>query len=133
MINGKALVAYVLRRTGCIHPFRLSRILALIEVEWLRDRGERLTDIKYVRGLGTFYIEELKESVEGDPCFNKREGDPKTRRKGCIEYRCEPPSLPDDVRTFIDKILEKTLSLKDQELNEAVVNNELFERISTLG
>ncbi len=133
MIEGKALVAYVLGRIGCTHPFKLSRILALIDIEWLRDRGERLTDIKYIRGPGVFYIEGLKESVENNSCFYKREGDPKTGRRSCIEYRCEPPSISEDVRSFVDNILKRVSGLEEQKLNEIVVNNELFREISTPG
>jgi len=133
MINGKTLMAYILKKTGCVHPFKLSRILAFIEIEWLKDKGERLTDIKYVRGPGVFYIEGLKEAIQDDPCFNKIEGDPKIHRRSCIEYRCETPSLPKEVEDFINKELKKALTLEEQKLNEIVVNNELFKKISVSG
>ncbi|MCE4608555.1 MAG: hypothetical protein F7B61_06335 [Caldisphaeraceae archaeon] len=133
MIDGKTLMAYVLKKTGCIHPFRLSRILAFIEIEWLKGKGERLTEIKYVRGPGTFYIEGLKETIEEDPCFNKIEGDPKIGKRGCIEYRCEPSSLPKEIEGFVNEKIEKALSFEEQKLNEIIVNNELFRRISLPG
>jgi hydroxypyruvate isomerase len=132
-VDKRLLCAYVLSRTGCIHPFRLSRILALIELEWMRSRGERLSDIIYVRGPGTFYIEGLKEAVEEDPCFEKRKGDPNTGRKGCIEYKCEVPQLPEEVKKHVDEVLEKVKNLDEFEINKKVVEDELFQKISKEG
>ncbi len=132
-IGKLTLVAYVLSKTGCIHPFRLSRILALAEIEWLKKKGERLSDITYVKGPGTFYIEELKEAVENDPCFEKKMGDPSTGRKGCVEYKCKEPSLPADIKSFIDEILERTKNMEDFQINNIVMNDELFQKIAKEG
>nr|MEB3825221.1 hypothetical protein [Desulfurococcales archaeon] len=83
MSGVREVIRYLLWRTGCIHPFRASRILALAELRHLEDRGSRMTSVKYVSGPGTFFIEGLKELVEEDDCISKREGDPEKGVKGC--------------------------------------------------
>ena len=125
----KELVAYILARAGCTHPFRISRYLALAEMEWLKRNGERLTGLKYVAGPGVFFIEGLKEIIEADPCFRIHEGDPVTGRKGCVEYVCEVPALPDDVRAVIDEVISRYSGVGDMELNDAVVNDPRFPKL----
>ncbi len=125
----KEIVAYVLARAGCTHPFRVSRYLALAEMEWLERRGERLTKLKYVAGPGVFFIEGIKEMIENDHCFIKHEGDPSTGRKGCIEYVCEPPSLPEDVQEVVDGVIQKYSGIEDMELNRLVVEDPRFKKL----
>ncbi len=122
-------LAYILSRTGCIHPFRASRILALAELKALERGLGRLTSARYGAGPGTFYIEGVKEAIEGDQCFAKHEGDPSTGRKGCIEYRCEPPELPPEARSLLDEAIEEAKGLDDMELNRRVVEHPLFKKL----
>ena len=130
MTDARSVVAYILSRAGCIHPFRLSRILALAELRALEKMGKRLTDLRYEAGPGAFYIVGFKEEiVEKDPCCNKREGDPSTGRKGCLEYLCEPPEIPEDVRSLIDEVLAETEGVDDFQLNNIVINNKLFKKL----
>ena len=130
-VRGRDLLAYILSRTGCIHPFRLSRLALFAELEWMREKNDRLTDLTYVAGPGTFYIEGFKEMIENDACFERREGDPASGTPGCIVYRCNPPSLPDEVREHVDKIVSRLSGLSDQELNEKVLTHPLYEKIVT--
>ncbi len=130
MTDARSVVAYILSRTGCIHPFRLSRILALAEIRAIEKTGKRLTDLRYEAGPGTFYIVGFKEEiVERDPCFHKREGDPYTGRKGCLEYLCKPPVLPGDVKSLLDEVLSETSGMDDFQLNNLVINNKLFKKL----
>ncbi len=122
-------VKYILNKAGCIHPFRLSRILALADLKYLRDKGERLTDATYRRGPGAFYIEGLKEEISDNPCYVKREGDPDKGVKGCIEYKCEPPELPSEPARYIDEAIKEASSLDDMDLNKIVVKDPLFEKL----
>ena len=128
-VSGRELLTYILSRVGCVHPFRLSRLALLAELEWMRERGERLSDLVYVAGPGTFYVEGLKEMVEGDECFERREGDPARGVPGCIAYRCSPPSLPEDVKVLVDRVLGEASGLDDQALNERVLSHPLYERV----
>ncbi len=126
----KEIVAYILTKAGCTHPFRVSRLLAMAEMEWLERRGERLTGLKYVKGPGVFFIEGLKEIIDSDPCFRIHEGDPATGRKGCVEYVCGEPALPSDVREVIDEVIRRYSGIGDMELNEAVMSDPRFARVA---
>lgn len=131
MLRLRDAVAYILHRMGCTHPFRLSRVLALAELRAMERGLGRLTDARYVAGPGAFYIEGVKEAIEGDECFVKHEGDPATGRKGCIEYRCEPPAgVPAEAKTFLDEAMEEARRLDDMELNRRVVEHPLFKKLA---
>jgi len=129
-VSGREALAYLLHRMGCSHPFLASRVLALAELRSLEERGERPTDLTYRAGPGVFYIEELKDIIEGDECFQKHEGDPSSGRRGCIEYRCQPPSLPEEARRLLDQAIEEAKALDEMKLNELVVNHPLFKRLA---
>jgi hydroxypyruvate isomerase len=124
-------IAYILHRVGCVHPFRFSRILALAELAALERGRGRLTDARYVAGPGVFYIEGIEDVMKSDDCFVKHEGDPSTGRRGCIEYRCQPPSLPEEARSLLDEAIEKAAKLSDEELNKTVVNHPLFSKLAS--
>ncbi len=124
-------IKYILSKEGCVHPFRLSRILALAEIEYYKDKGSRLTDATYVMGPGVFYIEGFKEIVESDPCLEKKKGDPQKGTKGCIHIVCgETPRLPGEAAGYLDRAIEKARGLDDLELNSLVVNNENFKKLA---
>jgi hydroxypyruvate isomerase len=126
----REVVGYILARLGCLHPFRLSRLLALAEIESIRRRGTRLTSLRYVAGPGTFYIEGFKELVKSE-CFEKVEGDPERGIRGCIKYTCPEPALPDDARAIIDQVIERYGRAGDEELNRMVVENDVFRRLAS--
>ena len=132
-VDARSAIAYILSKLGCQHPFTFSRILLLAELEALEKTGERLTSLRYVGGPGTFYIEGLKEMIESDPCFKRREGDPSRGIRGCIEYKCEPPQLPSDVRELIDNVIERVKGLSDEQLNKLVLNHPLYRRVVEAG
>ncbi len=127
--RSRDVVAYMLQRLGCTHPFRLSRLLALAEMEALERLGRRLTDLRYVPGPGTFYIEGFKESLD-EECFHKREGDPQRGVRGCLEYTCEPPSISEEERSIIDSVIERYSKLSDEELNRMVVEDPRFRKLT---
>jgi hydroxypyruvate isomerase len=130
LMKGIDAIKYILKKTGCIHPFRLSRILALAEMKYYKDHGRRMTDTIYRQGPGAFYIEGLKELVEADPCFVKHEGDPERGRKGCLEYTCPlDVDIDEAYMEYLDKAISEASSLDDMELNEAVVNDPLFKKL----
>ncbi len=122
------IVAYILSRTGCLHPFRISRIMGLAEILGLKENGKRLFNLVYKGFDKVFYIEGLKDSID-DECFNKVEGDPVKGAHGCIEYNCAEPRIPEDVKTYLDLAIEKASGLSDEELNSLVVNDPLFSKL----
>ena len=131
--SDKRIIAYLLSRLGCVHPFRLSRILALADLVMLEERGRRLTGLRYVPGPGTFYVEGLKELFESDPCFEVRRGDPERGVRGCVAYRCEPPSLGGEERSVLDRAAREAEGLDDMELNRRVLEHPLYGRLAGEG
>jgi len=128
-LGAREVFAYILSKMGCVHPFVASRVAALADLASLEERGERLTQLRYRQGPGVIYIEGLKELVEGDPCFAKHEGDPSTGRRGCIEYRCEPPRLPQEAAELLDRAVDEARGLDEAALNEKVVGHPLFPKL----
>lgn len=125
----KEIIAYIVSKTGCIHPFRISRILALAEIRALEEENKRLTSFVY-RGFDkVFYIEGIKELVEKDECFRIREGDPERGIRGCIEYICPPPRLPENVEKYLVEAITRAKELDDNELNKVVVEHPLFKKL----
>ncbi|MET1101161.1 MAG: hypothetical protein ABWW69_01585 [Pyrodictiaceae archaeon] len=127
--SSRDILAYVLSKTGCVHPFLASRIIALAETSYYKARRERLTDLKYVGDPGTFYIEGLKELVDRDECFARREGDPSIGKRGCIEYRCEQPQLASEVKRLLDEAIEEVKRLGEFEVNKMLVEDEVFKKL----
>ena len=134
-LGGKALlkaidaVKYILAKAGCLHPFRLSRVLALSDLKHLRDKGERLTDTVYRKAPGAFYIEGLKEETKDNPCYEKHEGDKEKGIRSCIEYKCEPPELPGELAKYLDEAIKEASGLDDMALNRRVVEDPLYDKL----
>ena len=132
MASDEEIVAYVLHKLGCTHPFKLSRVLALADIESMEKYGRRLTGLRYVPGPGTFYIEGLKEMFESSECFAIHKGNPETGRRGCVEYVCEPPRLGVEERRILDSVIEKYSRMDEMELNRTVVSHPLYRRLAGL-
>jgi len=122
-------VKYILTKAGCLHPFRLSRILAQVDLRYLRENGKRLTDTVYRKAPGAFYIEGLKEEITDNPCYEKHEGDREKGLRSCIEYKCEPPVIPGELARYLDEAIMEASGLDDMALNKRVVEDPLFEKL----
>ena len=117
------IVGYIISKLGCTHPFRVSRILALAELERLENGKGRITNFRYVRGPNVFYIEGLKELIEKDSCFVIRED------QGCVEYVCKTPTINEDVKKYLDKAINAAKKLDDYSLNNVVVKHAFYEEL----
>ncbi len=115
------ITKYIGHRLGCVTPFMLSRIIGLAEAYYLRDHGKRLTSLKYVCVLGTFYIEGFEEII--GECFVRN------HEKHCLEYRCGETSLPDDIRVYVDKAIDDLSGKGLEEINRFVVENKYFQKL----
>ncbi len=124
-MNEEDLLSYLFSELGCVHPFRISRILLMAEWLSLEKNGHRLTEFTYVKEEFGFYIEEIKElmdKLEEKGCIEKIEG------KKCFQYKCQPPKLPDNVKSLLDEIIAETRGLSDQELNKLVIRDPRYKR-----
>ncbi len=116
------VIAYIVYKLGCIHPFTLSRILALVEMKWFEEHREWLTSFTYKGFLKVFYVDGLKEFIEQDQCYKRVEKED----HGCIMYVCKEPTLPRDIRDLIDNVVNEIKGLSAEELNDLVVNHHLY-------
>ena len=126
MNEERRIVEFILFKMGCVHPFRISRILLLAEWEYNEKYRKRLTNLRYVAKPFAFYIEELKDILDNiinDKCAVLRQD------MKCIEYLCSEPSLPDEVRDLIIRIIDKTSKLSDHDLNKIVVNDPRYNKL----
>jgi hypothetical protein len=127
-MKGKDALAYVLYNMGCIHPFILSRIVALAELAYLKEKKKRLTDLKYSGVQAAFYIENLNKIIDEDNCFKKHEGDPAKKIMGCIEYICELKNLDENTK-YLDDAIDKAYDLTENELNDMVIKDEHYREL----
>lgn len=127
-MNGKDALAYVLYNVGCVHPFIMSRIIALAELRYLKEKKRKLTDLKYSGVQAAFYIENLNELIENDKCFKRHEGDPAKKIMGCIEYICDIKNLDESV-TYLDDAIDRAYDMDETELNNAVINDENYQKL----
>ncbi len=113
-------VTYVMSRLGCVHPFRISRILLLADWLSMERRGRRLTNLTYVKEEFGFYIEELTgiiEEMQEEGCVVKRE------ERKCLEYMCEEPEIPEEDREILEEVISEVKDLDDRELNRRVLSD----------
>ena len=124
MISLPKISAYILRKKNCLHPFRISRVIALAELICMEKYGKRITSAKYIGGPGVFYIDGLKEELLNSPCFEKLED------QGCIKYVCnEEINIEEDIRACINEAIKIAEKSSDIELNNIVVKHKLFPKL----
>ncbi len=120
------IVEYIAWRTGCIHPFRASRLLIL--ASWRASEKGLSTPSFRVEGFEAgFYIDGFKEALENSGCFKVNE------EKHCMEYTCNPPRLSQGLREIVDEVLEEYGGLSDIELNRRVVRDPRYKELLARG
>ena len=126
---GEKIVRYIFSRLGCVHPFRISRLILL--AEWLyNDRYESKlsTGFTYVAKAFGFYVEELPKIVDKLDkfgCIVKV----KEKKNKCFLYKCDVPTLDNSVSEVVDTVLNRFGSLSDKELNNAVVKDDRYKML----
>ena len=125
------IVEYIAFRSKGISPFRMSRILLLLK--WLLE--ERKVDVKLDFTFEAlpygFYVKEIPEIVENDPCLDKEKvelGEGKVT--GVIRYVCKNPLKLDSViGELVNTILSETSRLSDLELNKLVIRDVRYSKM----
>ncbi len=127
-MKGKDAIAYVLYNIGCIHPYILSRVLAIAELRYLKEKNKRLTDLIYSGIESAFYIENFNEMIENDKCFKKQEGDPAKKKMGCIEYICQLTEINEDF-SYLDDAIDTIYDLDETDSNEIVIKDPNYKKL----
>ncbi|MDK2383900.1 MAG: Panacea domain-containing protein [Candidatus Korarchaeota archaeon] len=120
MGRNREYVAYVMSRLGCVHPFRISRILLLADWLSMERRNKRLTNLTYVKEEFGFYVEELTgimEELQDEGCVIKRE------ERKCLEYTCSEPEISEEDREILEEVISEVRDLDDRELNRRVLSD----------
>ncbi len=121
------LVGYIVSKAGCLHPFRISRILVLANWKALEKLGRPLASFRIDGFEAGFYIPGFKEALEEDECFRTSE------EKKCVEYICQPPSLGEKVESMVDSIIQEVSGLNDSELNKLIVRDKRYRELLARG
>ncbi|AGB04143.1 hypothetical protein AciM339_0246 [Aciduliprofundum sp. MAR08-339] len=121
----KDIIAYLLKECGGLHPFHLSRIIALLDMEYLKEKGKKLTTLDYQKSQYGIYSEKLPKLIEELPVEKV-----KAQPYGYLVLKEDVPlNLPDDVREKIEKVLDEVCDLSDSELNAKVLTSPYYEKL----
>jgi len=122
----KEIVAYMLKECGGLHPYYVSRIAALLDIEYLKEKGKKLTDFDYQKmqyGFSSNKIPEVLNSLN----VEKVEGEHGKYMK--LKNENIEIDLPEEIKSKIDKILDEICDLSDDEINRKVVESAYYEKL----
>jgi len=121
-LNMRNVALYIVWRTGCIHPFRISRLLVLANWRSIKEKGKVIAKFKVSGFEAGFSIDELPE-IRDDECISLNED------RRCLEYICEPPQIDEDYKNIIDKVIDETRDLDDISLNRMVIHDHRYKEL----
>ena len=116
----KDVIIYILKECQGLHPFHISRIVALIDIEYLKERGEKLMEFDYQKMEYGFYSNKIPEIINELPVEKVKENG-----KSYLKLTDEnvEANIPDEVKEKIDKILDEVCDLSDYEMNIKVIKS----------
>ncbi|MEA3238320.1 MAG: hypothetical protein U9Q94_00830 [Candidatus Bipolaricaulota bacterium] len=117
---GKEIVLYLLRRLKEAHPFTLSRLLLLLDLEQLKAHGWRVTQFRYVFMLFGFNIGGFPLFLESLAGVEKLVAKDEERRPIREFSRITQEGNPELCRDIV-RVVEEAGQLDDQELNKLAV------------
>ncbi len=121
----KDIIAYLLKECGGLHPFHLSRIIALLDLEYIKERGEKLTTLDYQKNEYGIYSERLPKIIEELPVEKV-----KAQPYGYLVLKEDVKiNLPEEVIERINSILDDVCELSDAELNMKVLNSPYLDKL----
>ncbi len=116
----KEIILYILKECTGLHPFHVSRIVALLDIEYLKEKGKKLTDFDYRKMEYGFYSNKIPEILNDLPVEKvKEEGRGYLR----ITEKDVKINLPEEVKEKIEKILDEVCELSDYEINVKVIKS----------
>ena len=119
------VVKYILTKQNDLSPFRLSRILILSELEYVKKYGRKPLEFYYAVYPTAFYIEGFAEFLQNLSDVEKVIVEENGKKRGYFHLKqpcnCD---LPEDLKEIIDTTLATVKPLSDEELNKMVVERE---------
>ena len=121
------IIKYLLSRCGGLHPFHISRILALLDLRGLEREGEKVTGLDYQKTPYAFFSNRLTEIISN---LDVEKVKPEGGGVGKLILRTnQDVELPGGLKEDIESVLDAVCGLTDEELNRMVVNHPLYERL----
>jgi hypothetical protein len=114
------------------HPFKLSRLLLLLDLDQLKAHGRRVTRFEYVFMPSGFYIDGFPPFLESLASVEKvvvKDEEGRPIRGFFRPTREGEPALPAELRRTIDGLVEEAADLDDQELNRLILEREEYRRL----
>jgi len=132
-ISLRDIVAYLLYKHKCLHPYRISRILVLANWRALEESGEPIVRFSIEGFEAGFTIPEIASIKEA-----ARRGEEKCVRPNeeekCLEYVCnEPPKIPRKHAEILEKVMEEVRGLDDASLNRLVIRDPRYKPLLERG
>ncbi len=121
----KDIIIYLLKECNGLHPFYISRIVALLDIQYLRERGRKLTDFDYHKMPYGFYSEKIPSVLNELPVEKVKS----ESGSYLILTKDVPFNLPDEIREKINKILDEICNLSDDEINKLVVQSPYYDKL----
>ncbi len=121
----KDLIVYLLKECEGLHTFHISRILALLDMEYIKKTGKKLTSLDYEKTEYGFTSNKLAEIMKELPVEKV-----KAKPYGYIVLKEDiPVNLPKDVEDTLNKLLDEICELSDSELNLRVLKSPLYKEL----
>ncbi len=121
----KDLIVYLLKECDGLHTFHISRILALLDMEYIKNTGKKLTSLDYEKTEYGFTSNKLAEIIKELP-VEKVQAKP----YGYLILKEDiPVNLPKDVEDILNKLLDEICNLSDTELNLRVIKSPLYKEL----
>lgn len=121
----KDLIVYLLKECEGLHTFHISRILALLDMEYIKKTGKKLTSLDYEKTEYGFTSNKLAEIMKELPVEKV-----KAKPYGYVVLKEDiPVNLPKDVEDALNNLLDEICNLNDSELNLRVIKSPLYKEL----
>jgi len=128
LISLEKLIGYIVSRLGCVHPYRVSRILMLISWRFKEVYNKDLVCFTVEGFEAGYYIPEvsnvIKEGVKKDSCYKRDE------ERRCAYYTCGSIDIEDaSIKNIVDSVIEQIKDLGDIDLNRLVIKDPRYNEV----
>lgn len=122
----KEIIAYMLKECGGLHPYYVSRIAALLDMEFLKEKGKKLTEFDYQKMQYGFYSNKIPEMINSLDVEKVEDENGKYLK---LKNENIDIDLPEEIKSKINKILDEICELSDDEINRKVIDSPYYEKL----
>ncbi len=120
------IIKYLLVECDGLHPFYISRIVALLDIEYLKEKGKKLTDFDYQKTQFGFYSNKIPEILNN---LNVEKIESERGNYLKLKHQNEEIVLPDEVKKKINEILDRVCDLPDSEINRMIIESPHYDKL----